>query len=213
MHGIMLKSLGHDVSILEKSPGSSPESHMAGVCIASDVLSFLERFDKLKDQPLGIPSVCLQSIDDNNNISVFLRVHRLMTSWDALYFRLRANFDGLSSEYHQNPPQTDQSNGCSVAYESGKQVVSLEDTGSTVRVGYQDLVSGSISNSTADLVLVADGPNSIMRNFFLPTVQRRYAGYIAWRGVVSENEVSEETRNIFQRNITYLIVRGGHAIM
>ncbi|TEY78484.1 hypothetical protein BOTCAL_0048g00100 [Botryotinia calthae] len=213
MHGIMLKHLGHNVRILEKSLGSSPDNHMAGVCAASDVLSFLERFDQFKDHPLGIPSVCLQSIDQENHISVFLKVQRLMTSWDALYFRLRANFDGLPSEYFQSQPSRDSINGSSAVYETGKQVISLENTGSKMRIEHKDLVSGLISYTTADLVIGADGPNSIVRNTFLPTVDRRYAGYIAWRGVVAEEEVSEETRKIFQRNITYSVVTGGHAIV
>ncbi len=216
MHGIMLHRLGSNVHILEQSPTSTPVSHMAGVCAGSDVLCFLKKFDRLGDVPLGIPSVCLQSVDAQGRISVFLRAERLMTSWDALYFRLRANFDGLKSEYSQSPPQiNDGEDGPVAVYNIGKQVTSIEVVGIQVRVIYWDLSAGKSVETLADLVLGADGPNSIVRKTFLgPGIaERRYAGYLAWRGVVPENQVSEETRKLFRANITYSIVKGGHVIV
>lgn len=35
----------------------------------------------------------------------------------------------------------------------------------------------------ADLFVAADGPRSVVRHQLLPHVERRYAGYVAWRGV------------------------------
>lgn len=140
----------------------------------------------------------------------------MMTSWDALYFRLRANFDGLKSEYSQSPPQiNDGEDGPVAVYNIGKQVTSIEVVGIQVRVIYWDLSAGKSVETLADLVLGADGPNSIVRKTFLgPGIaERRYAGYLAWRGVVPENQVSEETRKLFRANITYSIVKGGHVIV
>lgn len=218
MHGIMLHRLGSHVRILEQSPTSAPASHMAGVCAGSDVLRFLERFDRLAHVPLGIQSECLQAIDAQGRVTVFLRAQRLMTSWDALYFRLRANFDRLKSEYHPDPPlRTGGSGdgGSTAVYDVGKQVVSVEEVAAGVKVVYRDVIAGTRGEAVADLVLGADGPNSVVRKSFLgPGIaERRYAGYLAWRGVVPEDEVSEEARKTFSANITYSIVQDGHVIV
>ena len=192
---------------------------MAGVCAASDVLWFLDKFDRLADAPLGIPSECFQSVDQHGHITVFLRAPRLMTSWDALYSRLRANFDGLKSEYCLNLPECIANRVAegkvTAVYESGKQVTLIEVEGEKVRVNYKDSESGKSTDILADLVIGADGPNSVVRKTFLQREipKRRYAGYIAWRGVVPEGQVSEETRKIFQRNITYYATKSGHVIV
>ncbi|KAI0474594.1 hypothetical protein F4859DRAFT_521703 [Xylaria cf. heliscus] len=148
MHGVMLHRLGSRVSVLEQSTTDTPPSHMAGVCLGPDVLRLLNRFDGVAEIPLGIPSVQLQSLD-----------------------------------------------------QQGKDL----------------LDGGREMQAEADLVLGADGPNSIIRRIFCATGQadRKYSGYVAWRGVVPEKAVSEETRRIFRENITYSSLRGqgGHVIV
>ncbi|KAI1802384.1 FAD/NAD(P)-binding domain-containing protein [Daldinia bambusicola] len=226
MHGIMLHRLGSTVRIFEQSLTHTPLSHMAGVCLGVDVQRFLKRFDLVSERPLGIPSVQLQLLDGNGQVNPFLRVNRIMSSWDALYFRLRANFDMRSSEYVSQPPELHPRAGeCAdsaqarARYEVGKQVTSVEQlkTGQ-IAVHYKDHEDGGKeARALADLVLGADGPNSILRKTLLEPGQadRKYTGYVAWRGVVSEKQVSEETRKIFGANLTYSILKGdgGHVIV
>jgi 2-polyprenyl-6-methoxyphenol hydroxylase-like FAD-dependent oxidoreductase len=45
------------------------------------------------------------------------------------------------------------------------------------------------THETGDLLVGADGENSIARQQFWPTVQPTYAGYLAWRGLVPEDEM------------------------
>ncbi|PLB54918.1 FAD/NAD(P)-binding domain-containing protein [Aspergillus steynii IBT 23096] len=235
MNALTLHSLGCSVLILEKSPTHTPPSHMAGIAIGPDVLTLLSRFDRAAHIPLGIPSQALQSPDTNGCLRPFLRLPRLMTSWDALYFRLRANFDGLRSGYVVDPPGPEAQGGEGVEsarnrarYEIGKRVVGVEnakDGTGRVCVTVQDSCcegqgeEAEIQHEytlTADLVLGADGANSIVRNTFLGPrdPERRYAGYLAWRGVVPENQVSETTRSLFSHNITYsFAAKGAHAIV
>lgn len=219
MHGIALHQLGRSVHILEQFPTDTPPSHMAGVCLGPDVLRFLERFDRAAHIPLGIPSELLQSLDAQGVAHPFLRAGRVMSSWDALYFRLRANFDGLVSEYVPLPPGPKPLEGESAPlakerarYEVGQRVVGIEEADGRVRVTVQDQ-TGAERSLTADLVLGADGPNSMVRGLFVTGAERRYAGYVAWRGTVLEEEVSAETRQIFSKNITYSILQNGHVIV
>lgn len=208
----MLKRLGHRVRILEKQIGS-PKSQMAGIALGAQVKDFLERFDRL-DQSFALKSECLQYIDSQSRVKTFFVTPRSMTSWDAFFYRLRANFDGLRSTYYPEPPQSDVEDG-TAAYESGKQVTDLLLRDGKVAVEFDDLDTGESGKTDADLVLGADGPFSVVRHKFLSAsaVQRSYSGYVVWRGVVPEMDVSEETRKCFQEDITYLLLQGEHAIV
>lgn len=67
----------------------------------------------------------------------------------------------------------------------GKKMVSLDDKADYVEVHFADG-----SSTQADLVIGADGTHSLTRAYVLgQQVQRRYAGYVNWNGLV---EISED---------------------
>ncbi|MCU4512890.1 FAD-dependent urate hydroxylase HpxO [Acinetobacter pittii] len=67
----------------------------------------------------------------------------------------------------------------------GKKMVSLEDKTDSVEVHFADG-----SSTQADLLIGADGTHSLTRTYVLgQQVQRRYAGYVNWNGLV---EISED---------------------
>lgn len=67
----------------------------------------------------------------------------------------------------------------------GKKMVSLEDKADYVEVHFADG-----SSTQADLLIGADGTHSLTRSYVLgQQVQRRYAGYVNWNGLV---EISED---------------------
>lgn len=212
MHGVMLKRLGHNVRILEKQVGS-PKSQMAGVSMGSLVQDFLAKYDKI-DQPFGLRSECFQSIDYQGRIKKFFVTPRASSSWDALYFRLRANFDGLRSDYYPEPTSSGPHDG-KVTYDSGMQVKDLRPSGDRVMVEIENSESGKVQQAHPDLVLAADGSISSVRQKFLQRSanQRSDPGYVVWRGVVPEMDVSGSTRRCFQENLTYTFLPGGHAIV
>lgn len=43
-------------------------------------------------------------------------------------------------------------------------------------------------------MIAADGPSSTIRRLVCPEVERRYAGYVAWRGTVPEENASESLK-------------------
>lgn len=69
----------------------------------------------------------------------------------------------------------------------------------------------------ANLVIGVDGPNSTIRKLILDGdgPRRNYAGYVAWRGTVPEDQVKPAAREVFQGNITYSMLdgRGSHVVL
>ena len=206
MHGVMLHRQGHNVHIMEQG-SDKPNSHMTGIGVAIDVLRFLEKFDRI-DRPLGVPSDCWHLHDGNGKVDLFLKADRLLTSWDVLYYRLRANFDGLETGYCSRPEELKNSELGRAKYETGARVSDVIVENRKVTVHAEKTKTKEDFVLTVDMLIGADGSNSIVRRRFLPdgVITPRYSGYVAWRGVVPESDVSESTRKVFLRNVNFTIL-------
>lgn len=128
-----------------------------------------------------------------------------MTSWDLVYYMLRANVDGIESEYCDVPKQRAEDE--EVKHLHGHKFTSVKEEGSKVRVSYQT-VEGEEGTLKADLVIGADGPSSTVRSVFDSTVQRTYAGYVALRGTIREDAVTPATREAFSERFTFFHANG-----
>jgi 2-polyprenyl-6-methoxyphenol hydroxylase-like FAD-dependent oxidoreductase len=87
---------------------------------------------------------------------------------------LRANFDGVSSEYVQPVEEAG-----SAKYEYGCNVTAVhcDQNNKEVLVTYQDRNKKEQTAHTAR-VFAADGPSSTIRGFLMSDVKRKYAGYV-----------------------------------
>lgn len=63
-----------------------------------------------------------------------------------------------------------------------------------------------------DLLVFADGINSIGRRLLLPEIHPGYAGYVAWRGTVREDMLSAESFNISDAAVNYAVLPDSHAL-
>jgi hypothetical protein len=222
MCGIALKHAGHAVTIFEKEDNVR-QSHMAGVCLGLDGERFLSRHDRLHSI-FTHRSVRVQSLKLDGSLKVFLDAIRVITSWDTYYFRLRAIFDGYTSSFYPKAPLPSPEDG-PVQYKALHQITSLRrragssdadakggSSGKMV-LDVLDRTAGTSTQVEADLVVGADGPDSFIRNLYLPKSKRKYVGYIAWRGTVPESKVSQATRNIFRDSVTVHMMDRHHCIM
>lgn len=214
MCGIALKNAGHMVTIIEKGDNER-QSHMAGVCLGLDADIFLSRHDRLT-KPFSHMSRRVQQLRGDGSVQAFVHAKPNITSWDALYFRLRSCFDGYISSYYPTPPEAITTDG-PVRYENLTEALDIDLVEDK---DYTQLVLTVANNRTeevsrieADLVIGADGPNSFVRARYLPHIQRQYVGYIAWRGTVLEKEVSISTREVFIQNVTVHMMSGEHCIV
>ncbi len=201
MHGIMIKRLGHHVRVLEQSPLSDRAGQAAGISAGPQVQEFFTSHDR-SQQPYSIDCPGVQFVDRGSRVKWFWKKPMQMTNWSTLYYRLRANFDGLASEYCPEPPTASEKEG-KVEYLTMKRVTDVQETdGSKMIVKYDDLATGANESLRADLIIAADGSNSTCRRMLLPNVQRPYAGYVAWRGTVAEQDVSPESNRLFDSRVT-----------
>lgn len=124
-----------------------------------------------------------------------------MTSWDLVYHLLRWRVDGLDSDYVKGLQRDDRPKA---EYEHGCTITNVEHDGAdNVKLTWTDKDRGEGQTATADLIIAADGPSSTIRALVEPSVERKYVGYVAWRGTVPETELSEEARKVFVEQFTF----------
>lgn len=202
--GIALRSLGHTVTILERNPTALLHNQGAGIVAGGDTLAFFKRYDRC-GRKIAISSQRRQYLDKAGEIVHKEDMVQNMTSWDLVYFILRANFDGVQSDYCRVPKPVDAYG--EVKHRHGHTVTSVIEAGEKIKVSYttEDGTEGSMS---ADFVVGADGPSSTIRSVFQSEVKRTYAGYVALRGTVPEEEVSSSAREAFSERFTFFHARG-----
>lgn len=95
---------------------------------------------------------------------------QVVTSWDRMYQMLRRLIP--DEDYHLGEMLSgyvEDADGVSLAFESGRR-------------------------ARADVLVGADGFRSAVRSQLLPAVQPAYAGYVVWRALAQEAELSPEIR-------------------
>jgi 2-polyprenyl-6-methoxyphenol hydroxylase-like FAD-dependent oxidoreductase len=98
-----------------------------------------------------------------------------------------------------------------VKYETGKTVDDVTYDAKGLTVKHHD-IEGRDSETRADLVIAANGCNSTIRKKLLAEIKPAYAGYVTWRGLVPEEQVSEEISSALSNKITILRTEDGFII-
>lgn len=193
MHGIVLKRMGHNVWILERSPSALLAEQGAGIGVSDDLEAFMEEYDLVR-APYMLRSPEAFVVDSQGSLITTLKPGVRATSWNTLYYRLRGNFDGLKGYQCEEPPGNSASDG-RATYLYGRTLLSIDEEHERLVVKYHhdDDTSGSMS---ADLVIAADGTGSTIRGMMEPQAKRRYVGYCAWRGTILEQDMGQEAEHL-----------------
>ncbi|KAK3725387.1 hypothetical protein LTR37_000357 [Vermiconidia calcicola] len=209
---ILLKRQGHNIRILESAPSSSREGLAAGIGLAAHVKRFFDEHDRLKDIPFGTPNDTINFLDAEMQVRQKVPVGLIMTTWDATYYRLRANFDGLRSPYCAEPPTIEEGEGEEV-FETGKRATVVEEVVDGLSVVVEDVGTNEQLRHEADMVIAADGANSTMRRQLEPQLQRAEPGYVIWRGTVPTADLSQELLDKIEGHTIFYPMQHSYAVI
>jgi 2-polyprenyl-6-methoxyphenol hydroxylase-like FAD-dependent oxidoreductase len=185
--GILLRKIGWEVNIFERSPQSLSDRG-AGIVMQPETLDMLRLCGAKSDGEVGVWLTTRQYLAADGSILSSQRMPQLMTSWGLLYSWFKKGFSG------QN-------------YQLDKEFQSVRHNESFVTSHFKSGVEDS-----ADLLIAADGFRSSIRALFLPEVQPQYAGYVAWRGVVPETDLPKSALKVFDDCFTFFEMRGSHIL-
>jgi 2-polyprenyl-6-methoxyphenol hydroxylase-like FAD-dependent oxidoreductase len=170
--GIVLKRLGYTVTILERSPTPLLHDQGAGIVVGGETMAFIYHFEKT-NRAMGIRSPLRHYLNRQGEEIERQEYTQRMTSWDLMYYVLRANFDNVTSAYVLSAEDPGD-----VKYEYGCTVTGIEEEGEQMVVTYDSTRESGPQKISAPRVFAADGPSSTIRRLLLPNVERTYAGYV-----------------------------------
>jgi 2-polyprenyl-6-methoxyphenol hydroxylase-like FAD-dependent oxidoreductase len=216
---IVLLRQGHNVTILERSPIPLLHNQGAGVVAGGETQMFFSRHGRT-NRPIAVTSAKRLYLNKHGDIIDREETVQRMTSWDLLYYLGRANFDKVKSDYLPKWETLERNSRDGTArYEYGMIVTDANEVGEKVEVIFEDvrpdhegvnIRSNNDGNANkqgtirADLLVAADGPSSSLRRLLLPSAsQRKYAGYVAFRGTVPESELSAAAEQVFVEKFTF----------
>lgn len=167
---LLLRRAGWQVDVYERT-GSELSARGAGIVTHAELLDLMHACGvDAADARVGVHVAGRRVFARDGRLTHELPLEQIVTSWGHLYALLRA---ALPDE----------------AYHHGFDLVAVEDGPECVRAHFADGTTAE-----GDLLVGADGIYSTVRAQFLPKVEPVYAGYIAWRGMVGESELSAATR-------------------
>lgn len=171
--GLALLKREWDVHIFEATEGELAQRG-AGIITHQALFGVLEQLGVRGAHGIGVPIQSRRAFTKSGDISVELQLPQFATSWGCMYQLLRRHFP--DDRYHQN-----------------KTLTRCTQRDKTVNAVFND-----DSIATADVLVAADGIRSTVRNQFEPAARPQYTGYIAWRGLIEERDMSvDERREIF----------------
>ncbi|KAI0376973.1 FAD binding domain protein [Hypomontagnella monticulosa] len=210
MHGLQLKRLGHNVTILEQDSASERFSQQAGIAMGESANELLRQFD-VTGLSTSLTSHFTHIAYHKRPNFLTTKSERSLSNWGLLYRILRANFDGLASSACPKPPSPLEGDGIAT-YRAGQQITELQYSDGVVTVFFEDVSTKKRESMSADLVLGADGIRSTVRKLVQAPTTEQYAGYVSWRGTVPEKLVSKETVQYFTDRVCSGIMKRMYAI-
>lgn len=185
--GILLQSIGWQVDIYERSPHAL-DSRGGGVVLQPDVVEAFQRAGVAYEAPLGVVAHERYYLKRDGSIAQRMPMRQTLTSWNLLYGSMRRHFP--TEHYHQ-----------------GKNLVEIQQNDKQVTAIFADGAS-----DTGNLLIGADGANSTVRRLLLPTYEPRYAGYVAYRGLVNETDLDPETAALMTERFVFYQFPNSHIL-
>jgi len=187
--GLLLRDAGHDVRVFERSPAELAQRG-AGIGLLPETSRYLTECAGVDIDDISIATSHIRYLSQDNSILHEEKHNYRFSSWNTIYRQLLSCMK--PNDYVLDHGMTGWSD--------------VDATEVTVT-----FANGN--TETSDVVVFADGVNSLARATLLPGANPRYAGYVAWRGMVHETELSAETRTLLADAITYFVYPNSHILV
>jgi 2,6-dihydroxypyridine 3-monooxygenase len=183
----LLRDDGWDVTVYEKS-AVPLDGRGAGIVVhASTVRYLLERMG-LEIDAISCPSSALRYFAPDGSIVHEQPSTYRFTAWNTLHRNLLA--------------------GIRDRHVLGHALCGIDTAGD----GPVELRFANGVVEHADLVVAADGFDSTVRRRLFGTVAARYSGYVGWRGVVVESDLTADTFDLLADAISYSVIPCSHIV-
>jgi 2-polyprenyl-6-methoxyphenol hydroxylase-like FAD-dependent oxidoreductase len=173
--------------IYERSPHDL-DSRGGGIVLQAEVLEAFRRAGVHYDTSIGVEATERVFLDRSGGLARRLPMRQMLTSWTSLYGAMRRHFP--AEHYHQGAELTDFG-------QSAERVEARFADGREVEGG---------------LLVAADGGGSFVRRRLMPEVRADYAGYVAWRGLVDEPELTNEAAALLRDRFSFFEYANSHML-
>lgn len=190
---ILLKRLGAEVIVLERSLRPH-EGRGAGIVLPD---AFIKTCIDLNLLDVDIPRLRVLRrsffVKDKSNSRIGKKI------WEQFPFSVSAlNWGDIYQNLLKRVP-TD-------AYHTGEAVSRIHLVANTCKVE-----TSQGNHYQADLLIAADGIDSLIRKQIYPQVSAQYVNYIAWRGITDNPAFVDQA--MFDENIPYYVFPKGHLLL
>ena len=185
--GLVLRDAGCDVTVLERSR-TPLEGRGAGIVLHPATVRYFTANNLLELNEVSAPADRLRYVARDSSVVHEEPCRYRFTSYYTLHQGL---LNAMDSE----------------RYEMGAEVVDWDEDPSCVTV---ELADGR--TRACDLLVAADGIQSMARRRLMPRVEPQYAGYVGWRGTVGAADISPRAFAEQHDAITYFVGRNTHIL-
>jgi 2,6-dihydroxypyridine 3-monooxygenase len=183
-----LPGLDVSVEVWERSPHELAQRG-AGIGLLKETSRYLTELAGADLDDFSVPTSRIRHMARDGSVVHDAAHAYRFSSWNAVYRQLLSCMK--PGDYHL-----------------GHEMTGWHDSGEGVSV---DFANGE--RTEADLVVFADGVNSLARATLVPGATPRYSGYVAWRGMVHENDLSDAARSALDDAITYHVYANSHILV
>jgi 2-polyprenyl-6-methoxyphenol hydroxylase-like FAD-dependent oxidoreductase len=176
----LLRTIGWDVAVFERTCGELT-GRGAGLGAQSGLFAVLHRIGIRLDDSIWAEVRSHICLDRNGAVVCAVPVREVSTAWDRVYKALKK---ALPFEH----------------YHAGKTLELVEQDEHRVAAVFADG-----SRAEGDLLVAADGMRSTVRRQFMPEVEPRYVGYVAWRGVANERQVPADRHDMTFQQMAFCL--------
>lgn len=181
-----LRKSGWQVDVFERTV-IELSGRGAGIVTHDVLIDALKSIDITTDE-LGVFVKDRTAYDKSGNEVLRLPFPQIVTSWDRIHSLLRAS--------HPNKHHHLGRSAIGFRQEHNKAVAILDDK----------------TEFEADLVIGADGFGSKIRTQMLPDIKPVSSGYVVWRALANESDLSEEVRSDVFKTFGFFVPTGSQII-